>query len=89
MNAVQGELVLNFGASSDDVCAGCGRRGHVAWLSGDMALSIGAGEAQPRVTAFADLSLTQRPRGMALLDLYLCAACLAGAKQLADAAARH
>lgn len=76
--------MLRIGASTDDVCAGCGSRGQVAWISGEVALGVGRGEMQPRVVAFGDLGLRQPPRTAALLDLYLCAGCLAAAQRLAE-----
>jgi hypothetical protein len=77
--------VLKFGASTDDVCAGCGRRGHVAWISGEMAVAVREREAQPRIVGMRDLSLARRPRTprtFAWFDLYLCGRCLAAAAAL-------
>jgi hypothetical protein len=74
--------VLRFGASQDDVCAGCGRRGHVAWISGELALVLRSGESQPHVVALDDLSLSRKPTSTAFLDLYLCGACLEAASAL-------
>lgn len=85
MERVSGNsFVLKFGASTDDVCAGCGWRGHVAWISGELALTLQSGETQPRVLGLGDLRLKQRPRSTALLDLYLCGTCLTSATTLAS-----
>ena len=75
-------FVLKFGASTDDVCTGCWWRGHVAWISGELALTLPSGETQPRALGLCDLSLKQGPRSTALLDLYLCGTCLASAAAL-------
>jgi hypothetical protein len=76
-------LVLKFGASTDDMCAGCGRQGHVAWLSGEVALSVRAGEAQPRVVAVGGGDRRGARTTTAFIDLYLCALCLSTAASLA------
>ena len=75
-------MVLKFGASTDDVCAGCGRRGHMAWISRELALSLPYAEAQPHVTGLSGVNLRQRRATLAFLDLFLCSVCLAAAATL-------
>ncbi|MBV8718786.1 MAG: hypothetical protein JOZ65_27280 [Chloroflexi bacterium] len=78
--------MLKFGASNDDVCTGCGWRGHVAWISGELALVLESHETQPRVVGPGDLSHSRRPTTTTFLDLYLCGTCLAAASALTPTA---
>jgi len=54
----------------------------MAWISGELALSLPHGEAQPRVTGLRGLSPFQRRTTTAFLDLFLCGVCLAAASAL-------
>jgi hypothetical protein len=54
----------------------------MAWISGELALSLPHGEAQPHVTAFSGVNLRQRRTTTAFLDLFLCSGCLAAASAL-------
>jgi hypothetical protein len=51
-----------------------------------VAIATRPGEGQPRVIGLDDVSLTMRPRSIALLDLYLCGACLTAAAALTTVA---
>jgi len=72
--------MLRLGSSTDDLCASCGQRGLVAWLSGEVAVHVRSREEQPLVRA---LVAGERSTTTAHLDLYLCARCLRRAHELA------
>jgi len=57
----------------------------MSWISGEVALALPDGEAQPRVTALTQLNRRQRHQSTAFLDLFLCSVCLATASALTHA----